>query len=120
MTVAKKRGKGCPRRYEAMMKDAAAKRAEDAKTLADQEAALADNQASLEKDTEEKTSATQELGATNQYIQSLHNECDLLLQYFGVRKEARTSEIDALGKAKAVLSGADFSFAQLKSVRFLG
>ena len=42
-----------------------------------------------------------------------------LLQYFGVRKEARTSEIDALGKAKAVLSGADFSFVQMKTVKFL-
>merc|ERR1719247_3988512 len=101
------------------MKDAAQKRADDAKTLANKEAALADNQASLEKDTEAKASTTQELGATNQYIQSLHNECDWLLQYFGVRKEARTSVIDALGKAKAVLSGADFSFVQMKTVNFL-
>ena len=32
-----------------------------------------------------------------------------LIKYFDMRKEARTSEIDALGKAKAVLSGADYS-----------
>jgi len=32
-----------------------------------------------------------------------------LLQYFEVRKEARASEADSLGKAKAVLSGADYS-----------
>jgi len=119
MTVAKTEEKDAQGDYETMMKDAAEKRAEDAKTLADKEAALADNQASLEKNTEAKTSATAELGATNQYIQSLHNECDWLLQYFDVRKEARTSEIDALGKAKAVLSGADFSFVQMKTVRFL-
>jgi len=119
MTVAKTEEKDAQGDYEAMMKDAATKRAEDAKTLADKEAALADNQASLEKNTEAKASATQELGATNQYIQSLHNECDWLLQYFDVRKEARTSEIDALGKAKAVLSGADFSFVQMKTVKFL-
>ena len=30
-----------------------------------------------------------------------------LIQYFDVRKAARSSEIDALGKAKAVFSGAD-------------
>merc|ERR1719486_1361630 len=119
MTVAKTEEKDAQGDYEVMLKDAGEKRAEDAKTLADKEAALADNQASLEKNTEAKTSATQELGATNQYIQSLHNECDWLLQYFSVRKEARNSEIDALGKAKAVLSGADFSFAQMKSVKFL-
>merc|ERR1719345_293364 len=97
MTVAKTEETDAQGDYETMMKDAAEKRAGDSKNLADKEAALADNQASLEKDTEAKASATQELGATNQYIQSLHNECDWLLQYFGVRKEARTSEIDALG-----------------------
>merc|ERR1719310_815592 len=102
-----------------MMKDSAEKRAEDSKNLGDKEAALADNQASLEKDTEAKGSATKELGATVQYIQSLHNECDWLLQYFDVRKEARTSEIDALGKAKAVLSGADYSLVQTKTRHFL-
>ena len=37
-------------------------------------------------------------------------------------REARSSEIDALGKAKDVLSGADYSFLQASSVhrtRFL-
>lgn len=115
MTVAKAEEKDAQADYEQMMKDSADKRAEDSKSLGDKEAALADLQAALEKDTESKTSDTKELGATLQYIQSLHNECDWLLQYFDVRKEARTSEIDALGKAKAVLSGADFSLVQLKT-----
>merc|ERR1719247_3249007 len=119
MTVAKTEEKDAQGDYETMMKDASEKRAGDSKTLTDKETALADNQASLQTDTEAKSSATAELGATNQYIQSLHNECDWLLQYFGVRKEARTSEIDALSKAKAVLSGADFSFVQMKTVNFL-
>merc|ERR1719498_505657 len=115
MTVAKAEEKDAQEDYEQMMKDSAEKRAEDSKTLEDKEGALADMQAALEKDTEAKASAGKELGATLQYIQSLHNECDWLLQYFDVRKEARTSEIDALGKAKAVLSGADYSLVQVKS-----
>jgi len=119
LTVAKTEEKDAQEDYEQMMKDSAEKRAEDAKSLANKEAALADMQASLEKSTEEKASTTKELGATLQYIQSLHNECDWLLQYFDVRKEARTSEIDALGKAKAVLSGADYSLVQTKTQRFL-
>jgi len=119
MTIAKAEEKDAQGDYEQMMTDSSAKRADDAKTLGDKEGALADMQASLEKDTETKASTTKELGATLQYIQSLHNECDWLLQYFEVRKEARTSEIDALGKAKAVLSGADFSLVQTKSQRFL-
>jgi septal ring factor EnvC (AmiA/AmiB activator) len=105
--------------YEQMMKDSAAKRADDSKTLADKEGALADMQASLQKSTDSKASTTKELAATLQYIQSLHAECDWLLQYFDVRKEARTSEIDALGKAKAVLSGADYSLVQMKASKFL-
>jgi len=119
MTVAETEEKDAQGDYEQMMKDSAEKRAQDAKTLGDKEAALADMQASLEKSTESKASTSKELMATMQYIQSLHNECDWLLQYFDVRKEARTSEIDALGKAKAVLSGADFSLVQTKSQRFL-
>merc|ERR1719456_942047 len=119
MTVAKTEEKDAQGDYEAMMKDSAAKRADDSKMLADKEGALANMQASLESSQDDKASAQKELGATLQYIQSLHNECDWLLQYFDVRKEARTSEIDALGKAKAVLSGADYSLVQTGAKRFL-
>merc|ERR1719392_656454 len=117
MTEAKTTEKDSQADYEQMMKDSAAKRADDSKTLADKQGTLADLQASLQANTDNKASTNKELGATVQYIQSLHAECDWLLQYFDVRKEARTSEIDALGKAKAVLSGADYSLVQTK--RFL-
>jgi len=117
MTVAKAEEKDAQGDYEQMMKDSAAKRADDSKALANKQGALANMQASLEADTEEKASTSKELVATHQYIQSLHNECDWLLQYFDVRKEARTSEIDALGKAKAVLSGASYSLVQTSSLR---
>merc|ERR1719198_1704104 len=119
MTVAKTEEKDAQGDYEQMMKDSAAKRADDSKTLADKQGTLADLEASLQANTEEKGSTTKELGATVQYIQSLHAECDWLLQYFDVRKEARSSEVDALGKAKAVLSGADFSLVQTRSQKFL-
>jgi len=119
MTVAKTEEKDAQGDYETFMKDSADKRAEDSKSLQDKEGALADMQAALQKDTDAKASTTSELAATLQYIQSLHNECDWLLQYFDVRKEARTSEIDALGKAKAVLSGADYSLVQTQAHTFL-
>merc|ERR1719418_126838 len=60
----------------------------------------------------DKKSTGRELMGTMKYISSLKAECDWLLQYFNVRKEARTDEIDSLQRAKAVLSGADFSFLQ--------
>jgi len=119
MTVAKTEEKDAQGDYETMMSDSKAKRSDDSKSLADKQGTLADLQASLNTSNEDKASTAKELGATNQYIQSLHNECDWLLKYFDVRKEARTSEIDALGKAKSVLSGADFSLLQASSRNFL-
>merc|ERR550537_1840307 len=94
------------------MKDAAEKRATDTKTLADKEKAKAETNASMETNTEEKTATKKTLMATLEYTQSLHAECDWLLQYFEVRKEARAGEIDSLTNAKAVLSGADFSLME--------
>merc|ERR1719333_579587 len=119
MTEAEVTEKDAQADYETMMSDSAAKRAEDAKSLTDKTASLAEMESDVEANTEAKASASNELMGTLKYIQSLHNECDWLLQYFDVRKEARTSEIDALGKAKAVLSGADYSLVQTKVQRFL-
>merc|ERR1719230_116038 len=92
MTVAKTGEEDAQADYEATMKDSADKRAQDSKALTDKEGAKADLEADLESHKAGKASATKELGATLQYIASLHAECDWLLQYFDVRKEARTSE----------------------------
>merc|ERR1719221_256296 len=94
------------------MKDSADKRAEDSKSLTDKESALADLQGGLEQQTADLDSTQKELAATNQYIHTLHLECDWLIKYYDMRKEARANEIDSLGKAKAVLSGADYSLLQ--------
>jgi len=40
----------------------------------------------------------------------LHASCDFVLNNFEARQTARAEEIDALGQAKAILSGADFGF----------
>jgi len=95
--------------YEEMMEDSTDKRAGDAKTLASKQKTLADLRAALEQEQEEKASTKKELAAQVEYIASLHKECDWLLKYFDKRKEARVSEIDALGRTKSVLKGADYS-----------
>merc|ERR1719335_2140413 len=112
MTEAKTTEKDAQGDYEQAMKDSAEKRATDSKTLADKQKAKAETAADMEANTEEKAATTKTLMATLEYIQSLHAECDWLLQYFEVRKEARTGEIDSLKNAKSVLSGADFSLMQ--------
>merc|ERR1719298_135699 len=101
------------------MSDSAEKRALDSKTLTDKEAAKASTEGSLEANKEEKEATSKELMAVHSYIASLHAECDWLLKYFDVRKEARASEVDALKNAKAVLSGADYSLVQTRAHTFL-
>jgi len=105
--------------YENMMGDSKEKRAADSKSLTGKQSTKAELETSLESNTEDKKSASRELMATEEYIASLHAECDFLLKYFDMRRQARGEEIDALNKAKAVLSGADFSLLQTKSGNFL-
>merc|ERR1719150_2940700 len=106
MTEAETTEKDAQSDYEKAMKDAADKRTADSKLLSEKEGIKAESEADLETKTEDKAATSAELMSTMKYISSLHVECDWLLKYFDVRKEARASEIDALGKAKAVLSGA--------------
>merc|ERR1719218_34684 len=114
MTEAKATEKNAQEDYEQAMKDAAEKRATDSKAIADKEKAKAQTEADMEAANQEKAATTKTLMATLEYIQSLHAECDWLLQYFEVRKEARTGEIDSLKTAKSVLSGADFSLVETR------
>jgi len=114
MTEAETTEKDAQGDYETAMKDAADKRTADSASLSEKESIKAETEADLEAKQGEKKATSAELMSTMKYISSLHLECDWLLKYFEVRKEARASEIDALGKAKAVLSGADYSFLQAK------
>merc|ERR1719491_1799051 len=95
--------------YEEMMKDSGDKRVTDSKSITEKEGTKADDEANLQKAGKERLAKMKEAMATVSVIQSLHKDCDWLLKNFDVRKEARAGEVEALKKAKAVLSGADFS-----------
>merc|ERR1719229_1351820 len=115
MTEAETTEKDSQADYETLMKESAEKRAEDSKMVADKEGAKADLEGDLQAHKGALKETKEDLAATMKYIHDLHMECDWLLKYFDVRKEMRASEVDALGKAKAVLSGADFSLLQTRS-----
>merc|ERR1719343_984543 len=68
----------------------------------------------LSKSLKEKSTGM-ELMTTDKMISDLHAECDWLLKYFDMRANARAGEIDALGKAKAVLKGADYSLLRTRA-----
>merc|ERR1719198_619778 len=96
--------------YEEFIADSATKRADDVKSLADKVAAKAETQVELQKMTEEEKDKTKQAMATAETLKDLHVACDWLLANHATRKEARAGEVDALQKAKAVLSGADYAF----------
>jgi len=106
--------------YEKMMADSSEKRRVDSESLADKESAKADLEAKALKLKEEETATMQEVLSTAETLKNLHLECDWLVSNFEVRKEARAGEVDALKKAKAVLSGADYSFIQVYSSNLRG
>merc|ERR1712008_178157 len=116
MTEAKTEEKDAQADYETTMRDSGEKRVADSKSLADKQATKADTEKALADLGTEKKDTVGELFATLKYIQSLHTECDWLMKYFEMRKTARTGEIDSLVKAKAVLSGADYSLLQMSKV----
>jgi chromosome segregation ATPase len=109
VTEAEVEEKNSQQAYDETIADAKEKRTSDSKSLTSKGASKADMEADLEtaKDTLKSTKVA--AMATAKYTSNLHAECDWLLKYFQVRKEARAGEVDALMKAKAVLSGADYS-----------
>merc|ERR1719336_2755874 len=96
------------KQYETMMKESAAKRATDSKSITDKSAEKASTEESLQTETDTKGETAKEHMMNMKYIASLHSECDWLVKYFDVRKQARSSEVESLTNAKAVLSGAGY------------
>lgn len=95
--------------YEKFMEDAKAKRAEDSKSQSDKEGALAETEEELVASKESLKAKQTDLMAQDKELSGLHADCDWLMKYYEARKEARSGEIDAMQKAKAVLNGANYS-----------
>jgi len=109
--------KDAQKEYEATMAEAATKRAENAKSITDKASSKAVEEESLQAEEREKKGSSKELKAALEYIHTLHGDCDWLVKYYDTRKAARAQEVDSLGRAKAALSGADYSLVQTGSTR---
>jgi len=115
MQVAELEEKDAQGDYEQFTRDAAEKRVMDSKSITEKDGAKAEAEVNLVKETKERQTKMKEALATVNYIGGLHKDCDWLLKNYEVRQSARTGEVEALTKAKAVLSGADFSLVQTNS-----
>merc|ERR1719515_229503 len=92
--------------YERLMADSQTSRADKADSITSKEAAKADLDVNTENAKEKLTSQQAELMNTDQYIATLHGECDFIVGNYDLRKAARENEVESLKNAKAVLSGA--------------
>jgi len=54
------------------------------------------------------SSTVNELELLSQHEGQLHSQCDFVLKNFAIRQRARMQEMEAIGQAKAILSGADW------------
>jgi len=95
--------------YEQFMDDAASKRLADSKSITDKNFVKADAQTDLQDAKSDHKNSFNEMMANDKATMALHSSCDWLMQYFDIRKEARTDEISSLKNAKAILSGATYS-----------
>jgi septal ring factor EnvC (AmiA/AmiB activator) len=98
--------------YEKLTADAGDKRKQDSATLTEKKSTKATSEEALDAEKTKKGDTSTELMGLVKEIYALHGECDWLLKFYDARRDARTGEIDALTKAKAVLSGADYSLLQ--------
>merc|ERR1719375_2548535 len=96
--------------YERLMKASQETRAANADSITQKEADKASWQEKIETAKEEQMTSMDALEKVHEYIAGLHSSCDFLVENYALRKTARTNEIEGLKNAKAVLSGANFSF----------
>jgi hypothetical protein len=96
--------------YEELLGEAQKTRADDVKTTADKSAAKADEEVALTETKRTHALTSTALAENATYIADLHKQCDFIVATFEERREARTNEVEGLKKAKAVLSGASYSF----------
>jgi chromosome segregation ATPase len=94
--------------YEAFVKDSAEAIGADDRSIAGKLRAKAALETSLVTDASDKKATIADLEMLGSYEKQLHLSCDYVLANFDARQDARDQEMDALGNAKAILSGADF------------
>mmetsp|Transcript_38148 Transcript_38148/g.91634 ORF Transcript_38148/g.91634 Transcript_38148/m.91634 type:complete len:660 (+) Transcript_38148:97-2076(+) len=101
--------------YEQLMADSSATRATYVAARTEKEAALADANADLTDAKSQRAETAGDISETKEAMRNLHGTCDFVQSNYDARKSARNEEIEALDKAKSVLSGASVSLIQTKT-----
>lgn len=92
--------------YEQFVKDSTAVISELSKGITKNKEDLAEANTDKTNAKDDLKDTAEELKNTKQMLADLHMDCDWSLKNFDIRQEARLKEIEAIQKAKGILSGA--------------
>jgi len=90
--------------YVGLMSESAESRAQDAKSLVAKKSAKAESQQKIIQTKEQTKLAMDETMNANRFVADVHTSCDFLLESFNDKTAARTTELDGLKQAKAMLA----------------
>merc|ERR1719420_1876311 len=94
--------------YVTLMAETQATRSQNSKGLVQKNAAKAELESKLVTAKESKAVTAEEVMNAHTFLSDLHSSCDFVVENFGMRQQARETELESLKSAKAVLSGASF------------
>jgi len=90
--------------YVELMDESSEMRAQDSKSLVGKRSAKAELEQQLIETKEQTKTAKEELTNSHQFVADVHASCDMLLQTFNDKKQARTQEVDGLTSARQMLA----------------
>jgi len=93
--------------YESFVKESNAVIAQLSSAVTSKTKAVSGSQVELEQAKADLNSTGEEIMSLEQFRADLHQQCDFVVKNFEVRQSARLQEIEAIQKAKAILSGSD-------------
>lgn len=92
--------------YETFVADANAAIGKLKKGISQKQDESANKDAEKQQRSADLTAASEEFDQLTAYRQDLHGQCDFIVKHFDARKQARTTEIEAIAEAKGILAGA--------------
>jgi len=81
----------------------------DRQAIAEKEKQMASAKGSKSETQESQLANQAGLDKAAELLGNIHGQCDFVLKYFDIRQKSRAEEIDAIGEAKAILSGSNFA-----------
>lgn len=78
------------------------------KAIAEKEKVKASAKSEKGETQEAQTANKGEIEQLTKLLQGTHQSCDFLLKFFDMRQKARSEEMDAIGEATSILSGANY------------